>query len=170
MKTLLTLFVLFFSSSVVARDDLSGKSIVCGMTSDYLCELNLEDDCPFKSNQEIIIAIEFRNKSQASWYDYDGTFYNQPEDNPEVPLFYKTDLQSIWFYSEEESINNISDSFFKIDRKSLNFHYSNGEDSETTVIDIGEQCVIYDNYEDINESIIKMKDKIIAEITKDNKL
>tara|TARA_B100000575_G_C22819182_1_gene481976 strand:- start:89 stop:598 length:510 start_codon:yes stop_codon:yes gene_type:complete len=169
MKIILTLFVLLFSSSVVASDDLSGKSIVCGMTSDYLCELNSEEDCPFKSNQEIIIAIEFKNNNQASWYDYDGIFFNQPKDNPEVPLFYKTDLQSIWFYSEKESINNISDSLFAIDRKSLIFYYVYDDDSET-VIDIGEQCVIYDNYEDINESIIKMKDKIIAEITKDNKI
>ncbi len=159
---------MFFSSLAVANDDLSGKSIVCGMSSDDLCALHKDEDCSFifKSNQEIIIAIEFKDANQGSWHDYKGKFFYQDENNPEVPFLYKTDLQAIALYFFEDNIGDIDlVPTFKIDRKSLSILYN-----ESEFLNIGEQCVVYDNYEDINESIIKMKDKIIAEITKDNKI
>ena len=166
MKILLTIFVLFFSSSVLAGDDLSGKSIVCGVTLEYLCnKFENSGECPDTPNQEVIMAIEFKNNDQASYYDYDGLFFNMPKENIEVPLFYKTDLQSIMIY--QSKTDKDAKYIFKIDRKSLNFRIA---EEGGTELPIGNSCLVYNNYEDINKSIIKMKNKIIAELTKDNKL
>ena len=170
LKTLLTIFVLLFSSSVVANDDLSGKSIVCGTTLEYLCNVfGNQGECPDSPSQEVIMAIEFKNKHQASYYDYKGIFFNMPEENIEVPLFYKTDLQSIMVYFDK--LDKDAQYIYKIDRKSLNFifgeNYYEGGSYELT---IGDSCIIYENYENIKKNIIKMKNKIIAEITKENKI
>ena len=164
MKTLLTLFVLLFSSSVVAGDDLSGKSIVCGIKLLDLCKMfKTEDKCLDVPNVEFIMPIEFKNKDQASYYDYMGFFFNQLEEDNEVPLFYHTDLQSIMVYSDKRDKDDMPH-LLRIDRKSLNFIFYGGE------YPIGNSCIVYDNYEDIHNNILKMKNKIIAEITKDNKL
>ena len=57
--------------------------------------------------------------------------------------------------------------FLKISRTTLDSKL--GEEDGYDLL-IGESCIVYENYEDINDNILKMRDKIIAEITKDNKL
>lgn len=162
MKTLLTLFVLFFSYSAVASDDLSGKSIVCGATLEYLCDKLgnnskcLDTDNP---NQEMIMAIEFKNKDQASYYDYKGMVFAMHPSNIEMKLFYKTDLESIIINFEK--LDKDSNYILKIDRKSLNYIINDTEEYE---IPIGDSCIIYENYEDINNNIIKMKNKILTDV------
>ena len=61
MKTLLTLFVLFFSSSIIASDDLSGKKIVCYKKSSsgdtvYLTGFD------FKNFMDVYVYTESNNR------------------------------------------------------------------------------------------------------------
>ena len=79
-----------------------------------------------------------------------------------IPLFYKTNLESIIIYYEQET-----EYFLKINRETLDskLGFGNGFD-----LKIGESCLIYDNYEKIDNNILKMKNKIITQITKNNKL
>ena len=55
MKILLTFFILFFSSSVIASDDLSGKKIVCFKESP-------SDDTVY------LIGFDFKNRSSVYVY------------------------------------------------------------------------------------------------------
>ena len=166
MKTLLTLFVLFFSSSVFANEDLSGKSIVCGTTLEYLCNVfGNKGDCPDSPNREVIMAVEFTNKDQALYYDYKGTFFNSKKNIIEYPFFYKTNLESIMLY--HDITDQDAKYFLKINRTTLDSKFAEEDGYD---LPIGKSCLVYKNYEDINDNILKMRDKIIAEITKDNKL
>ena len=146
MKTLLTLFVLLFSSSVVAGDDLSGKSIVCGKI--------VED--PELIKREIryyVFGYDFLKNNIVKLYDHNGVFTNDPEGST-VDFTYKTNLVSIF----------IEGSKSYIDRKTIDFINAEGEK-----IFSGEDCIIYSN-ETIGLNLIKMEQKLITEITKDNKL
>jgi len=153
--------------NILAKDDLSGKSIVCGTTLKYICDvIGNNGRCAEEPNQEVIIAVEFENDQQAIYHDYKGIFFGSSNmDYPEgliIPLFYKTNLESIIIYYEQET-----EYFLKINRETLDskLGFGNGFD-----LKIGESCLIYDNYEKIDNNILKMKNKIITQITKNNKL
>ena len=60
MKTLITLFVLFFSSSVIASDDLSGKKIFCfkeSPSNDTVYLIGFD----FKSRSNVYVYTETNN-------------------------------------------------------------------------------------------------------------
>lgn len=173
MKILILIPVLLFSINILAKDDLSGKSIVCGATLKYICDvLGNNGSCAEEPNQEIIIAVEFENDQQAIYHDYKGLFFGSSNmDYPEgliIPLFYKTNLESIIIYTEEDFLKaNKMKYFLKINRETLDFKLGFGNELD---LKIGENCLIYDNYEKIDDNILKMKNKIITQITKNNKL
>ena len=145
MKTFLTLFVLFFSSSVVAGDDLSGKSIVCGII--------VEDSELIKREiRYYVFGYDFLKNNIVKLYDHNGVFTNDPGST--LDFTYKTNLVSIF----------IEGSPGYIDRKTIDHISDKGEK-----IISGEDCIIYTN-ETIGFNLIKMEQKLITEITKDNKL
>ena len=169
MKTLLTLFVLLFASSVVAEDDLNGLSIVCGALFEQLCkepELPLDEyECASPEDREseseyLIFGIEFEDKHKLSFYDTTGVFFAMSPDNPKVPLFYKADLDSILMNYEDD----FKDPTLTIDRRSLNLSIKD------KVFFKGNYCIVYKENENIENKLIKMKNKLIAEKTKDNKI
>ena len=86
MKTLLILFVLFFSSSLLAEDDLSDISIVCGEV--------IEDQ------KYQIQGYEFLKDNNFVYHEFvGGKFWNLPLGE----LIYKTDLLYIYI-SRQKSI------------------------------------------------------------------
>lgn len=167
MKILILILVLLLSMNILAKDDLSGKSIVCGTTLKYICDVTGNNGkCAEVPNQEVIIAVEFENDQQAIYHDYNGIFFGTSNWDNQIPLFYKTNLESIIIYADEHFEQEMK-YFLKINRETLDskLGFGNGFD-----LKIGESCLIYDNYEKIDNNILKMKNKIITQITKNNKL
>ena len=70
-------------------------------------------------------------------------------------------------YKRKYSSIKIIEYFLKINRETLDskLGFGNGID-----LKIGKSCIVYDNYEKIDNNILKMKNKIITQITKNNKL
>ena len=107
MKTLFTLFVLLFSSSVVASDNLSGKKIVCFK--------------PMSSNDTVyLIGFDFKNLSEVS-------VYTETNNDPLVitNMYYKTSTSKI----EIKWLNNTW--FYKISRKTLGVENNYGIDYQS---------------------------------------
>ena len=147
MKTFLTFFVLLFSSSVVAKDDLVGTSIVCG---------KILEDQKYK-----IQGYEFLKDNNFGYHEFvdGGKFWNVPLGE----LIYKTDLLYIYIHN----VDNLDSIWLQISRKTLDT-YIPDEDYPILVFK-GDNCIIYKN-EKIGINLIKMQKMLIDEIQKDNKL
>ena len=134
MKTLFTLFVLLFSSSVVASDNLSGKKIVCFK--------------PMSSNDTVyLIGFDFKNLSEVS-------VYTETNNDPLVitNMYYKTSTSKI----EIKWLNNTW--FYKISRKTLEVE---GRYKSSY---LGNQCsLVTENITDIFQKYLKeyKKDNLI---------
>lgn len=110
MKIPLTLFVLFFSSSVIASDDLSGKKIVCYKKVS-------------SSDTVYLTGFDFKNKA-------DVHVYNETNNEPlKVGISsYKTSTSMIII----EFVTNVA--LYKISRKTLEV------DSDFQINFSGNQC------------------------------
>ena len=151
MKILLTLFVLFFSSSVVAGDDLSGKSIICGEIDDN--KKIQVFGVGFLKNYKVKMIVETVDESETLDSDNSSEREN---------LYYETSHSLIKILIKNKS------NFIHINRTSLNVIFYN-ELKETTLEISGENCLVY-NEETVDINFKKIKQKLITEITKDNKL
>ena len=140
MKTLLTLFVLFFSSSVFAGDDLTGKKIICGFF-DHDTQIVKVNAWDFISDDRVLFYPKM-------WeYNYEA--------GPTSIFIY---------YDNKNAIRN------KISRKNLEVthtHYT--ADSEQQILYKSEQCKISE-VKDTNDSISLFKEVILIDLKKDNLL
>jgi len=145
MKKALIILVLFFSSALIAKDDdLNGKSIICG----YIEE-----------NQKIfILGFEFLENNKVEMYNE----LNSVSEALNTSLFYETSFSLIKIHNDNEP------GFLQIDRKTLNI---TGHEKTGDVEDFinGENCLVYNN-EKIGLNMIKLKQKLIVEIKKGNKI
>jgi len=148
MKILLALFVLLFSSLVVAEDDLNGTSIVCG-------KIVKADEHPEMNKYGIeyfVLGFDFLKNNIVKLYDNNGIILGEP-DGSTFDFTYRINLVSIFI-----------EKWLFIDRKTIDFINAEGEKMWS-----GEDCIIYKD-EKIDMNLIKMEKKLINEITKDNKL
>ena len=101
MKTILTLFVLLFSSSVFAGDDLSGKKILCLKMS------------VIQPSQDMIKvdAFHFKDKKNVD------NIFNTPFEIHTFKYFYDAQFRNIYLYLPKE--NKDKKFFYKINRKTL---------------------------------------------------
>ena len=138
MKTLLTLFVLLFSSSVVAGDDLTGKKIICGFFDDdsQIVKMNAWD---FISDDRVLFYPKM-------WeYNYEA--------GPTSIFIY---------YDNKNAIRN------KISRKNLEVthtHYTAG--SEQQILYKSEECKISE-VKDTAEGISLFKEDILIQLKEGN--
>ena len=136
MKILLTLFVLFFSSSVVAGDDLSGKSIICGEIDDN--KKIQVFGVGFLKNYKVKMIVETVDESETLDSDNSSEREN---------LYYETSHSLIKILIKNKS------NFIHINRTSLNVIFYN-ELKETTLEISGENCLVY------NEETVDINFKI----------
>ena len=165
MKTFLTLFVLLFSSSVVAEDtiiigdldplntdpfNLFGKILICG-------KISAEDP-----DQMNINAFKFISDNKVLEYSYDQTqdeFY-------EWKMFYNASISKIEITFDMFKVNKI------ISRKDLNvFLYG---DEQNAIIFEGKDCTVKSfSRSDTNieqQLLNSFKEDLIYQATQDNKL
>ena len=145
MKILLTFFVLLFSSSVYADDSLDGKSIICGYIE--------------KDQNIILLGIEFLEDNKVEMYNRD---LNSLSEEFNTSFFYQTSFSLIKIINENEP------GFLQIDRKTLNITIHQ-ETVDAEGLFNGENCLVYNN-ETIGMNMTKIKQKLINEIKKGNKI
>jgi len=138
MKILLTIFVLFFSSSVLADDDLTGKKVICIKN---------------QNDKIILLGFEFKKNKKVYVYEERSTtpleYYNEQYETSTSQIYIFTDLLGL-------KINH-----YFIDRTNLNvthgkkfdgsgFNFKNGECSLT------------------NENIVKLFNQKLKNLKKQN--
>jgi len=145
MKTLVTVLSLLFSTSVFAKgEDLKGKSIVCGYTSDETV---------------IIVGIAFYDNYEVDFYDKNA---NSASTQLNTTFYYETSFSLIKIFNSNEP------GFVQVDRKTLNitFHEELKEvDDEIN----GKYCSVYQNQK-IGMNIIKLNKKLVDQIKAGNKI
>ena len=148
MKTLLTLFVLLFSSSVAAKNTLVGVS--------YLCAFE-------EHNKYNIIGFGFleNNRIRGVQGDINAGITLNSGDIPKRIIEYETSPISIKIFVKNES------EFIKINRKSLELSFHKNSKDLGSIS--GSNCEIY-KIGNIETNFEKLKEKLITELSKDNKL
>ena len=178
MKTLLTLFVLLFSSSVFA-DDLSGKGVFC-----HAKQINYtpswEKDLNMKLKRDmIIIYFNFisSNTVNVSYLNRDNNFFQYKK----ITLKYSTELKNI-------NIGAQKGGFFKpkfkfvINRETLRVNYGGIDLNDNDIIPFVTDCILK-NYSDIeikqyidqdakkkNDLIKRQEDEYISKEKSKNKI
>ena len=148
MKTLLTLFVLLFSSSVVAKNTLVGVSFLC----------SFEEHGKYN-----ILGFGFleNNRIRGVQGDINTGITLNSGDVPNRIIEYETSPISIKIFVKNES------EFMKINRKSLELSFH--KNSKNLGAISGDNCEIHKDG-NIEENFEKFKEKLVTELTKDNKI
>ena len=144
MKILLTFFVLLFSSSVVAGDDLTGKKLLCPSTLSEVDEYEISSLWVFNSNNQL-------TKYLSSLLSEDVT---------EHPYYkYETDVKfiKIW-HIDSDTV------FVKINRTTLKM-YSNNEVYQ-------KNCILDEHIEteDSIKMMLNIREERIKKIKSQNKI
>ena len=166
MKTLLTLFVLFFSLSVFAEEELIGKKILCGYIDDS--DIIRINGWLFSSEQKVIFY---------TYIPYSDSF-------TEREYYYDTSVSKIKTYTSSNKTKTFTLNI--INRKNLNVSYY-GQDSLLYKGD--ENCLVYNilvnakvtddgilTFEEVTsdeihkEHLLEFKASLIAEAKSKNKL
>ena len=155
MKILLTLFVLLFSSSVVAGDDLSKKSIICG-----------------KINENKILVIQgydFISNVNAEIYFYDN-LDDKVKIVPDNDFKYETNLSQIKIIRFlDKSKKHLSKKYTVIDRETLQVSWYDGTEISILYKGNSNNCKVR-RYENIIDNLNEIKKELIQELTKNNKI
>ena len=132
MKTLLTLFVLLFSSSVVAYDDLTGKKLFCVVSATKVYNMAIN----FHSNDKVNIFLSQLNSQ----------------------IYTFKDLKYLALPSRISIFNN--DFTYRIDRKSLNLIEvdNNKKENSLAICNLVEGNIMKLLRETMNQQITKLKE------------
>ena len=151
MKTLLTLFVFLFSSSVVAGDDLTGQKILC---------IKISEGVVIKGEDDIKLDVfEFiDNKIVEQTFKYAGG-------KKTFGYFYEAQIRNIYIYLPE--LDKSKRFLYKLNRKNL-ILTSIGKNTKEIVYNIGSCNLIDDDY-DLN-SLIVIEEKFRQKIKSENQL
>ena len=146
MKTLLTLFILFFSSSLSA-EQLNNTSVICGVIIE-------DEEFPIKKNYRIS-GFEFLDNNKVIIHDDKNGFLLGEETS--MNLIYKAEHTLIIIFYDGLGT-------FGINRQTLDMI----DDKENILIK-GKDCTVYKN-ESFDISWKRMTLKLVQEIRKDNKI
>jgi len=146
MKILLTIFVLFFSSSVVA-EQLKDTSFICGVIIE-------DEEFPIRKNYRIS-GFEFLDNNEVIIHDDKNGFLLGEETS--MNLIYKAEHTLIIIFYDGLGT-------FAINRQTLDII----DDNENILIK-GKDCTVYKN-ESFDISWKRKTLKMVEEIRKDNKI
>jgi len=145
MKTLLTLFILFFSSSLSA-EQLNNTSVICGVIIE-------DEEFPIKKNYRIS-GFEFLDNNKVIIHDDKNGFLLSEETS--ITFSYKAEHTLIYISDDMGSV--------VINRQTLDILGSSGK-----ILIEGKYCSVYKN-ESFDISWKRMTLKMVEEIRKDNKI